>query len=223
MTEPAPSRLSSPRVRLLLQLLITVIALGWVPGNALKLAIMFPAWLIGFGRLSHSELILMLLADAIFTGMNAAALSRGLFRFTQPDLLGMPLYEFLMWGFYILHTSRFVGIVRERPLRITTALVLAVLFSLPFSLTADPMLLLLLSGVVLAASIIFFHGSRDLASAGYMVFVGAIIEYVGVSTGQWSYPHPPLGGVPPWFITMWGGVGLFSHRLLVPMLRERSS
>jgi hypothetical protein len=179
---------------------------------------MLPVWLLGFGALSRRELLMMLLVNALFIGMNSAALSRGVFRFAHPDLWGMPAYEFFMWGFYVLHTARFVGSAGARPGRFGLALGLALVFSLPFSLTADPMLLLGASGAVLLASLAFLHQPKDLASLAYMIVVGAVIEYVGVSTGQWSYPHPPQGGVPLWFITMWGGVGLFSRRLFVPFL-----
>ena len=47
----------------------------------------------------------------------------------------------------------------------------------------------------------------DVAYAGYMAALGALIEYVGVWTGQWHYPGQHFGGVPLWFLPMWAGVG----------------
>jgi len=41
-----------------------------------------------------------------------------------------------------------------------------------------------------------------------------------VHSGQWGYPGNPPGGVPLWFITMWGGIGLFMRRLIVPILER---
>ena len=41
--------------------------------------------------------------------MNQVALKQGTFVFDHPDLLGMPAYEFLTWGFYTLHTMRFLN------------------------------------------------------------------------------------------------------------------
>ena len=45
--------------------------------------------------------------------------------------------------------------------------------------------------------------------------------------GNWSLapggddgPGDPPGGVPLWFITLWGGVGLFLWRLALPLLRR---
>jgi hypothetical protein len=130
-----------------------------------------------------------------------------------------------MWGFYVLHTIRFVG-GRCPPLGLFPALMLAAVFAATFSLIRDANLLLLASATVLAFSLLFYHEREDFIYAGYMIAVGALIEYVGTATGQWAYPGAPFGGVPAWFITMWGGVGLFTRRLLLPLhakLRVRVS
>jgi uncharacterized membrane protein YoaT (DUF817 family) len=96
----------------------------------------------------------------------------------------------------------------------------AIAFALPFATIADANLLLAVSGTVLMGCLIVFHEPMDLAYAGYMAALGALIEYVGVGTGQWHYPQPQYGGVPLWFLTMWAGVGLFTRRLVLPLLRE---
>ena len=96
----------------------------------------------------------------------------------------------------------------------------AAAFALPFALIADPGLLLAVSAVVLAGCIVMFHERMDLAYASYMAALGALIEYVGVGAGQWHYPGRPYGGVPLWFLTMWAGVGLFTRRLILPLLRR---
>jgi hypothetical protein len=88
---------------LLLQLLATAAALGWVPDNRAKLAVMLVIWAAGFQRAGLAEIIMMGFVNLLFVGMNTAALARGIFRFDHPDLLGMPIYEFAMWGFYTLH------------------------------------------------------------------------------------------------------------------------
>jgi hypothetical protein len=51
-----------------------------------------------------------------------------------------------------------------------------------------------------------------------MVLLGAVVEYTGVNAGQWSYPGDVPGGVPLWFATMWGGIGLFFRRLILPLV-----
>jgi uncharacterized membrane protein YoaT (DUF817 family) len=159
--------------------------------------------------------------NALFFGMNSGALHKGVFRFEHPDLLGMPVYEFFMWGFYTLNATRLLGGAVPVTRR-GWAVVLAVLFAIPFSTIADDAWLLAATGAVLVVALLVFHEREDLAFTGYLVVMGALIEYVGVWTGQWSYPAHPVGGVPLWFITMWGGVGLFTRRLLLPLLSPLS-
>lgn len=212
------------RYRLIMvgQLLATALVLALVPGNLTKLLVMVPIWLIGFWPLSRVEGLVALGVNALFVVLNLGALSKGVFAFDHPSLLGMPAYEFAMWGFYTLHVMRMIGGQRPRGRRVC-ALILAVLFAIPFSAISQSDLLLLSSGSALIIALAFFHDPLDLAYAGYMLVVGAIIEYVGVGAGQWHYPGAPHGGVPLWFVTMWAGVGLFTRRLLVPLLQPPSS
>jgi hypothetical protein len=195
-----------------LQLIATAAVLGWVPGNYTKLAVMAVIWTIGFRRLTRHEAVLMLAVNALFAIMNLGALRNGVFRFLHPDLAGMPIYEYAMWGFYTLHTIRFVDGTVPRG-RIGLVLLMAAIFTIPFVSVADRASLTVWSGVTLLACLAVFHEKQDFAYVGYMVLIGALIEYVGVWTGQWSYPGDPFGRVPAWFVTMWGGVGLFTRRL----------
>ncbi len=204
---------------LALQLLLTAAILAWVPGNATKLAVMLLVWAAGFGRLTQAELLLMLATDAIFVAMDFATLHRGSFRFTSPDLLGLPYYEFVIWGVYVLNAIRFWGPEQPQQRSSILAVALLVLFALPFSLIQDYSALFLASGFVLAIGLGVFHEDRDIAFVGYMIAMGALIEYSGVWSGQWRYEGSTLAGVPLWSATMWGGVGLFIHRLCVPLMR----
>lgn len=211
--------LSRERLVLLCQLLATAATLGWVPGNPAKLVTMLIIWCLGFGRIRAAELLAMAAVDLLFVVMNSAALKRGVFRFDHPDYLGMPVYEYLMWGFYTLHTMRFIDGEEPRG-NLIVASAAAAVFALPFAMIADPALLLAASAAVLAGCLVLFHERMDLAYAGYMAALGTLIEYVGVGSGQWHYPGRHYGGVPLWFLTMWSGVGLFTRRLILPRLRR---
>lgn len=214
-----PLRVRRPQLILLCQLLTTVAVLAWVPGNWAKLLTMVVIWGLGFGRLATAELLMMAGVNVLFALINSLALARGIFRFDHPDLLGMPVYEYVMWGYYTLHTIRLLGGKPPRGSFIVSA-VAAMGFVLPFATIADPALLLLTSATLLAVCLALFHQRMDLFYAGYMAAVGALVEYVGVGTGQWHYPGQHYAGVPLWFLTMWAGVGLFTRRLLLPMLRR---
>jgi hypothetical protein len=211
-------RLQRPQLILLCQLLTTIAVLGWVPGNSAKLLIMVVVWSLGFQRLAAAELLMMVGVNVLFALINSAALARGVFRFDHPDFLGMPVYEYVMWGYYTLHTIRLLGGKPSRGRFIVSAAA-AVGFVLPFATIADPALLLLTSATLLAVCLALFHQWMDLFYGGYMAAVGALVEYVGVQTGQWHYPGQHYAGVPLWFLTMWAGVGLFTRRLLLPVLR----
>lgn len=206
------------RLWLLGQLLATAASLGWIPGNTAKLAAMLAIWAVGFRDIRVAELLVLAAVNLFFVVMNVAALNRGIFRFDHPDLLGLPVYEFLMWGYYTLHAIRFLdGEAPCRALPLSSAA--AVAFALPFALIADPILLLAASAAALAACLALFREPMDFLYAAYMAVLGALIEYIGVWTGQWHYPGQPYGGVPLWFLTMWAGVGLFTRSLILPRLR----
>jgi hypothetical protein len=212
---------SAKRLALAAQLLATAAILGWVPTNAAKLVAMLVIWRLGFGCIRRDELIAMALVNLFFVPANRAALAGGIFSFNDPDFFGMPVYEFVMWGFYTQHAIRFVDGPSPAGGRLLP-FVAAVIFALPFAWADNPVLLAVLSTVLLAAAFALFHDRLDFAYAGYMAVLGALIECVGVGTGQWHYPGRPPGGVPLWSLTMWAGVGLFTRRLIVPSLARRA-
>ncbi|MBU4477806.1 MAG: hypothetical protein L6420_01925 [Elusimicrobia bacterium] len=207
----------SPKKLILLQIPMTLLILGFMSGNEAKLLALLVLWILTFGRLNRAEMALVLIACPFFTGMNIAALKQGIFAFRNPDFLGMPIYELFMWGFYLLHTKRLLADhpPQDRRLAVWT---LAIFFATAFATIPDATLLLSVTGALLLIGLILFHDPMDIAYTGYMILLGAAIEYMGVWTGQWHYPGNPSGGVPFWFITLWGGVGLLLRRLALPIL-----
>jgi hypothetical protein len=205
------------RAVLAVQLLGTLGILAFVPTNLGKLGCLLVLWAVTFDRLTRAEMILYLAVCAFFTVMNLASLRQGIFSFTHPDVLHMPAYEFFMWGFYLLHTLRMLRGPSPED-RQPAVWVLATLYAGSFAAISDPELLLLVTAILLVIGIALFHERFDVAYVCYMIVVGAAIEYTGVLSGQWHYPGAPPGGVPLWFVTLWGGVGLFLRRLVLPVL-----
>ena len=204
---------------LLMQLGLTLLAIAFIPGNLWKLVALLVLWLLTFRRFSLPELILFLVASVFFTIMNALSLQQGIFAFRHPDVLGMPYYELVMWGFYLLHTRRMLD--GRAPERIPWPVwLMALLYALAFAAISNQSLLLFVTAGLLLIALILFHEPQDLAYTGYMILLGAAIEYTGVYSGQWGYPGEPLGGVPLWFITLWGGVGLLLRRLVLPFVQR---
>ncbi len=208
------------RLRLLLQIPAALAILAWVPGNTAKLAALLLVWLAGFRHIQRREAVFYALVCVFFTGMNAMSLRQGIFAFAAPDVLGMPVWELFMWGFYLLHSWRVLGGPAPQATRakVWQAWILALLYAAAFGSIADGNTLLVVTAALLLAGLALFHETLDLAYAGYLVLLGAAFEYNGVHSGLWSYPGHPPGGVPLWFITLWGGVGLFMRRLIVPLL-----
>ena len=202
---------------LLLQVPAALIIIAWVPSNLGKLAAFLVLWAVTFRKLNKPEAIFYFVACAFFTLMNAMSLRQGIFAFSAPDVLGMPVYELFMWGFYLLHLKRVLGgpAPESKP---TVVWTLALLYATAFAVIPDAGILLAVTGALLLVGLVLFHKPLDLAYTGYLILLGAAIEYTGVHSGQWHYPGDPLGGVPFWFITLWGGVGLFMRRLILPIL-----
>jgi len=206
-----------------LQVAITLVVLAFVPGTVNKALILLGLWALLFWPLRLSELVMVAGICVFFTGMNASALQQGIFKFREPDVLGMPVFELFMWGFYLLHVHRlWRGTPSARP-RPALAWALGIAFSAAFAVITDQTVLFAVTASLLAVALFFFHEPMDLAYAGHMVLLGALIEYAGVHSGQWFYPIEVPGGVPPWFITMWGGIGLFFRRLVMPWLPRPAS
>ena len=210
----------SPYVRYGVQLLGTLLILAFVPTNLGKAAAFLVLWAFTFRRLSMPEAVFGASICVFFTAMNAATLQQGVFAFTDPDFLGMPVYELFMWGFYLLHVRRVIGGSApgdQRPLFIW---ILAALYAAAFGLISDPQWLFWATATLLLVGLARHHTRRDFAFVGYMILLGALIEYVGVHSGHWYYPDDPPGGVPVWFVTLWGGVGFFLHRLALPLIER---
>src|SRR6185503_342642 len=97
----------------------------------------------------------------------------------HPDVFGLPIWEFFMWGFLVLHLVRMVkGPVPQWNPRLV--LPLTIVFAAPFSLVTDPAILLFSSGLALGLALFFFHDSWDLRYVAYNIFLGGLFEYVGV-------------------------------------------
>ncbi len=188
-----------------------------VPGNYVKAVAFCVLWLITFNPLVFQEIILFFSVCSVFSVLDVMAVKQGVFYFKNPDFLGIPVWECLMYGFYVLHGLRLLGGPQPKTNKIVAGM-FAVGFALSFSCIADQSLLTYVTFALMGLSLIFFHERYDLIYVGYFVLMGAVIEYVGVGFGIWGYPGVHVIGLPLWFITMWGSIGLFLRRLILPIL-----
>ncbi|MFH1023157.1 MAG: radical SAM protein [Planctomycetota bacterium] len=192
-----------------------------VPGNLFKAVALAGWFLVTFGRMTRSEAVLYVGGCALFSILDILSVRKGVFAFASPDFAGLPYWEFLLWGFYLLHTRRMVGASAPKRGLILPAM-LAVAFGIAICATPGDGARLAAGLSVLAVSVAFFHAREDLLCVGYMALLGVVVEYAGVLGGLWSYPESPIGGAPAWFVIMWGGVGLFMRRLGLPVVGRLS-
>lgn len=200
-----------------LQLCGTLLILLSVPNTVCAAVLLLGWWALTFERVRRAELVFFACTNVFFFFMNAAALKNGVFAFAQSDALGIPCWELFMWGFYVVHALRTVG--GPVPKRFDTrAWAVAAGFVAAFAVVRDQQVLFAVTTALLGAGLLLFHRKHDLLFVAYLVGLGALIEYGGVWRGLWHYPDAPAGGVPPWFVGMWGGVGLLLRRLCLPLV-----
>jgi len=206
------------RVRAILGLLLTLGLISVISNRPLAAALLAGVWWLIFRPLRASELVLFVLAGLFFLNQNYLSLKAGLFEFRHKDILLMPYYEPLLWGFYFLALKRFVS--DAHPVRSVTATagVAVVVVSLAFSLFGSNSQLVLIATLCSTLLLLaMFHTGPDICYAGAALTLGLVVELFGVSTGLWWYPAPDFLGIPYWFATMWISVGLLGRRFLIPL------
>src|SRR5690242_8758783 len=89
------------------QLALSVAILVLPLSNEAKLCAFPLVWWLTFQpQLNKKEWIFYGFSMVFFTAMDLLLLRRGMFSFTHPDLLGIPMWEPLIWGFLLLHAIR---------------------------------------------------------------------------------------------------------------------
>jgi hypothetical protein len=209
----------SQKTRVILGLLLTLTALHYIPDRLLVLLLLTLSWAALFFPLSAGELVLFALAGLFFLFQNYVCLKAGLFEFKFKDVLLMPYYEPLLWGFYFLGMKRFISGGKKEDIVVldSKSYVGVVVTSIVFSLFSfDSHALFIATACSTALLCFLFHTRFDLYYALYALTLGLTMELFGVSTGLWWYPAPDFAGLPYWFLTMWISVGLLGRRFAMP-------
>lgn len=153
----------------------------------------------------------------LFALLDLGAVRAGVFAFARPDLLGLPWWEFLVWGCWVLGGLGLIPAAAPARPR-WPAFLCAALFAAPFLAVADPWWLTALALAGLAPGVVLHHGRDDLRHLGLFALIGLVVEWTGVLAGVWSYPQAGSLAIPPASLVMWAGIGLFAHRLVRPWL-----
>lgn len=204
---------SNKKYLLILQLAATMAIIALTPSNVGKIGLLILVWVVTFRQISKREIWLYVISCLIFTVVDMLAVKRGLFYFINPDIWGLPLYQPLMWGYFVLHFRKFLegGIPNMRPI-ITLPLLLA--FVASFFFFDSEMGILASTSLILVAFFLILRDKTDLLYFTYAIFIGFVFEFIGIKFGQWGYIS---GALPLWFLTLWGGSLVFSRRIIFPL------
>lgn len=160
---------------------------------------------------------MIVISNLIFIGSDIAAVQSGFFKFTNPDLFGLPYWEFFAWGFWILYMYRLLP--KHFPTNLHLATVIGTIcFSQSFGLIENREILLIVSVMIILISMKFLNTINDFLYLGYLAAVGMVVETTGLYFNLWSYPHSNLIVAATQFVVMWAGVGLFFRNLIGPFL-----
>jgi hypothetical protein len=199
------------------QITFTLAVLAFVPGNFAKLALLLIGWILTFRQLTRKEWMAVIAINIIFVLNDIGAIKNGFFLFNEPDALGLPVWEFFMWGFYLLHLARLFP-PKQIPVVDVKVIVLAVVFSVLFAVVPDRSLLLALTVLVLTITLGLYRCREDFIYCAYMMLIGIAFEFVGIYFRLWSYPERNYWTALLQFEVMWGASGVFFRRLLIGWL-----
>ena len=193
---------------------IFIIGLMVLPiDNAIKLLVVLATFYVVFGKLTKEEVYLFIGVNLFFTFMNYMSIVNGIFAFTSPNLIGLPWYEFCMWGVYVMHLKRVTEIFFYKEFVCYQVnivdFVCVGLVVLVFSACKDK------SAVTIFPLIInmfyLYQKKSKLLVSNYLYFIviGGILELAGTNGGQWSYPKPDFYGVPFWYVNVFGSFAIY--------------
>jgi len=205
-----------------LQFLATLLVSTFLSNNIIKVVFLILFWVLSFRPLNRKELLFFLITNIVFVFSNFGALMNSTFSFTEKDILLMPYNELLMWGFYCLNAHRFIGIHRNQEMSQWKLLTYAILFAASFSLVHDEIRLMLLLVGIFVIALLNFRSKRDLTYVGYFLFMGAVVESLGVHFNLWHYPHARFFEFPLWAPLMWMNIGLIMSQVAIWFFRDTS-
>jgi hypothetical protein len=162
----SPGRGVAKGIRYGCQFLGSLLILGAPLTNPLKLVLFLLLWAATFRPVARREWLAVMFVCLVFTGMDIGAIRKGVFYFLHPDVAGLPLYEPFVFGFLALNAMRLLKGPLPQRRRGWLVYALAVLFMIPFQLTARSDVLFWTTLAILLATLSFFHEKLDIAYAG---------------------------------------------------------
>lgn len=181
----------------------------------LQTAIVFVLWAVLLLPRSLKEWLALAFVNVTFVVMDILVQQKGFFHFTEPNLWGLPYWEFFAWGYFAIMCLRFFPSAHGVAWR---ALPPALLFAASFALLPSQQLLTYSTYAMLAVMVAVL-GRQTAPVMLFAITYGLGIETVGVATGKWAYSEPnAILGIPLWGISMWAGTAVIITFVLNPIL-----
>lgn len=200
----------------IIQLLITVLIFCFFPEGLSKPIALLTWWLISFEKISKQELLLFIVCAMSFSLLNFPAIQKGVFVFQEQNLVGMPFYEYIMWGFYILFGYKHLPLNAYTKIEWHTWVVILFFIIFFFGFSENVLFKTIFTSLILFGALLIYRTKKDVYAVLFFMILGIVIEFSGVYFKQWSYPdlHMTVVGVPLWSISFWGGIGFLFIELL---------
>jgi hypothetical protein len=190
--------------------------------NLAKAVVMVLILLKFLSPLKAYDLVIFFSANVIFVIGDYLAVQNGFFYFLKPDVLGLPYWEFVSWGFWIVFAYRILPKHFPQDLDFR-AVLMAMAFSLSFGVFQDTETLLLVTSAIVAFGFLTFRSAVDVEYVLMFSTLGLVVEAVGLRFGLWGYREQNLWISGVQFIVMWAGTGFLFRNLIGPFLLEKKN
>jgi hypothetical protein len=98
------------KIKLLLQIPITLLIIAFVPWSLAKLGCFILLWVLTFRAPTKVEWIALFLLALFFLGTDYTTIRNGQWAFRDADIFSViPYWQFFMWPFFIYHVSKVLG------------------------------------------------------------------------------------------------------------------
>lgn len=191
-----------------------VIAMMIMPLDAsIKMVGILLSFYFIYGAFTKEEVYLFVGVNIFFTFMNYMSIINGIFVFSHPNLIGLPWYEFFMWGIYVIHLKRITEIFFKKeftsyPIGMVDFICVGLVITV-FSICKDKSSVTFLPLIINIFYLISKKSKLLVSNYLYFIAIGGILELVGTNGGQWSYPQPDFFGVPFWYVNVFGSFALY--------------
>lgn len=198
---------------LITQLIITLLIIIYIPYPILQVILLISVWTLTFRKVTLQEILIFLISCLFYTIADYIVISKNIFTFTNTNIWNMPYYEPLMWGYYFVHAKRLIG---DYPVKnLTHGIIFTLMFISSLTFLKNEKAILITAALLLLVALCFFFKTKyDFLYAGYFLFIGCIIEYIGTKTNIWSY-H--IDNHYAWWIITWTGSGIVLYRTILPL------